>query len=385
VSQVVPLQALGVIDVGATHVGDNEMFAHALANTSSEVLEMSYAIKRSGEFVNKYARTDGGGQHTDGRGEDPNHLLGAFPTLYCYGKGAPETKRWVDVPYNIHIHAALQHYDKRFTLHLQFIFQAFGILQKHQICSAACLQVRKKDFLRNQEAFRALTPQDLLITSSEESRKVPFSNPTVKSLRSQLTALQTKVMGTDESRVKIRGQIKGMCIMKGPPSLWITINPSDTGDPIAQVFAGEKIDMDRFIQLAGPNSDQRSKTIVADPYVAAKFFSFCDHSHIGGVVRHQSVRPTIAGCEDRRDFWQSGLIHRNGGSPRSWDITFTHCHVVVRLSHVSADGRSPQVGSISIKSTRLHSCKHQGRLGQRRRGSFQEIAKSDGVDLFMAM
>ena len=128
--------------------------------------------------------------------------------------------------------------------------------------------------MRNQEAFRTLTPQDLLVASGEESRKVPFSNPTVKALRSQLTTLRTKVMGTNESRVKIRGQIKGMCMMKGPPSLWITINPSDTGDPIAQVFAGEKIDMDDFVQSSGPNSEERSKTIASDPYAAAKFFHF---------------------------------------------------------------------------------------------------------------
>ena len=272
--EVVPLQALGVIDVGATHVGDNEMLAHALANMSSEALEAGYAVKHGGDFVNEYARTDADGERTDGGCQDPNHFLGAFPTLYCYGKGAPEVKRAVDVPYNVHIRAALQHHDRRFALHHQFIFQAFGVLQKRQICSAACLQVKRKDFLRNQEAFRALTPQDLLIASGEECRKVPFSNPTVKALRSQLSALRTKVMGTDESRIKIRGQIKGMCIMKGPPSLWITINPSDTGDPIAQVFAGEKIDMDHFVQSAGPNSEERAKTIAADPYAAAKFFHF---------------------------------------------------------------------------------------------------------------
>ena len=134
--------------------------------------------------------------------------------------------------------------------------------------------MKKKDFLRNQEAFRTLNPQDLLVVSGEESRKVPFSNPTVKALRSQLMTLRTKVMGTDESRVKIRGQIKGMCTMKGPPSLWITINPSDTGDPIAQVFTGEKIDMDDFVQSSGPNSEERYKTMASDPYAAAKFFHF---------------------------------------------------------------------------------------------------------------
>jgi len=62
--------------------------------------------------------------------------------------------------------------------------------------------------------------------------------------------------------------------MKGPPSLWITINPSDTGDPIAQVFAGEAIDLDSFCRTSGPNSEQRGQTIAADPYAAAKFFHF---------------------------------------------------------------------------------------------------------------
>lgn len=64
--EVVPLQALGVIDVGATHVGDNEMLAHALANMSSEALEAGYAVKHGGDFVNEYARTDADGERTDG-------------------------------------------------------------------------------------------------------------------------------------------------------------------------------------------------------------------------------------------------------------------------------------------------------------------------------
>jgi hypothetical protein len=81
-----------------------------------------------------------------------------------------------------------------------------------------------------------------------------------------------KVMGTDESRIKIRGQIKGMTVMKGPPSLWITINPSDTGDPIAQVLAGKEIDLDEFDNSLGPSNAERTKNIAADPYAAAKFF-----------------------------------------------------------------------------------------------------------------
>jgi hypothetical protein len=66
--------------------------------------------------------------------------------------------------------------------------------------------------------------------------KVPFSNPTVKTLQQQLLMVKTKVMGTDKLQIRIRGQIKGMKVMKGPPSLWITINPSNVRDPITQVI-----------------------------------------------------------------------------------------------------------------------------------------------------
>jgi hypothetical protein len=95
-----------------------------------------------------------------------------------------------------------------------------------------------------------------MTASAEESRKQPFPNPVVKALCSQILSIRAKVMGTDESRVKIRGQIKGMCVMKAPPSLWITINPSDTGDPITQVMVGEAINLDDFIKTARPNSQE---------------------------------------------------------------------------------------------------------------------------------
>ena len=101
--QAVPLQALGIINVGATHVGDSEMLAHALANTLLKATETSFVIKCSGDFVNEYPRTGTDGEQTDGGCEDPNHFCGAFPTSYCYRKGAPEVNRLVDVPYNTHI------------------------------------------------------------------------------------------------------------------------------------------------------------------------------------------------------------------------------------------------------------------------------------------
>lgn len=65
-----------------------------------------------------------------------------------------------------------------------------------------------------------------------------------------------------------------MTILKSPPSLWITINPSDIHDPIAQVLAGAEIDLDTFDHSSGPDAVTRLTRVANDPYAAARFFHF---------------------------------------------------------------------------------------------------------------
>ena len=117
---VILLQALGVIDIGVSYMGDNEVLAHALTNASSVTLAGGYAIKRSNTFVNEYGRTDKEGNTTDGRDSDPHHLMAAFPTLWCYGKGGMETKWPIPIPYDVHVHAATVYwhrFSQRVTFH----------------------------------------------------------------------------------------------------------------------------------------------------------------------------------------------------------------------------------------------------------------------------
>jgi hypothetical protein len=178
------------------------------------------------------------------------------------------------VSYGEHIHRDLQYWDKQFRKDLHYVFQVFGVLQKRQVCSSAGLEIKKKDFLKHESVIRTLTPSDLIQAVGEESRCVPFSNPAVKCLRKHITSTHAKVMGTDELRVSIRSKVWSLTAQIGPPSLWITINPSDTGDPIAQVIAGEDIDLDRFVDTHSPNASSRSNIMAADPFVAAKYFHF---------------------------------------------------------------------------------------------------------------
>lgn len=108
----------------------------------------------------------------------------------------------------------------------------------------------------------------------EEEMHIPISSPAVRLLRKHIYGSSGQVMGSDQSCYQLRSQMLSTSIMLNPPSLWITINPSDIHDPIAQVFAGEKINLDNLLALIGPDTDKRAANIAADPYAAAKFFHF---------------------------------------------------------------------------------------------------------------
>lgn len=294
---VVPLQSLGAVNVGATDVSDDDVLASAMAKVTESEFSQGYVIRRSSDFVNEYARKDVDGILIDGGHDNPNHLLGSFPDLWPYGKGGPEVARNIKVTYEAHVEWAMQYEDSRFSKHLQYMFQVFGVIQKRQVSSSASLQISRKDFKRNEVAIRSLKPSDLLIAAGEESRKQPFSNPAVRSLRKHVSAVRAKVMGTDESRIKIRRQIWSTIVVQGPPSLWITINPSDTNDPLAQVLAGSDINLDDFISCSGPNSTTRSHTIAADPYAAATFFNLIINAVIEelfGIKGHSTKKQKIS-------------------------------------------------------------------------------------------
>ncbi|KAJ7507782.1 hypothetical protein B0H11DRAFT_2218604 [Mycena galericulata] len=150
---VFPLHSHGVIDVHADGVPDVDISAHGFANAANEQGPSNFKIRRDSAFVNEYARVDAHGQRFDGGPGNPNHMLGAFPVLFPYGKGRFEVDRDVPVPYESHVRWALQYADDRFRKDLYFIFQAFGVVQKREVCRSAGVQVKRSTFIANQVAL----------------------------------------------------------------------------------------------------------------------------------------------------------------------------------------------------------------------------------------
>ncbi len=153
--------------------------------------------------------------------------------------------------------------------------------------------MKHSQFTQQINLISTLTPEDLITASQEETRKVRFSNPVVRALKDQLGAVRTRVKGTDELRQHVRSKIWGTNLISNPPALWITINPADTQDPIAQVFAGAEIDLDDFCNMNGPNSAQRATNVAEDPFSSAKYFHFvvkCVLEILFGITKHSNGR-----------------------------------------------------------------------------------------------
>jgi hypothetical protein len=147
------------------------------------------------------------------------------------------------------------------------------VIQKQQVCQAATLQIKNMNETVHWQ-LQSLTTTDLLKASEEEAAKIPFTNPVIQALQRQMSAIRARMTSSDESHHSIHGKIWGTTLLYNNLALWVTLNPSDTHDPLAQVLRKEDINLDVFCNTAGPDSQGRAVNVAANPYAAAHFFHF---------------------------------------------------------------------------------------------------------------
>jgi hypothetical protein len=296
---------------------------YALANLGDDQQEGGY-IMRARRPVSEF------GQVLPGKVEGPrprNPLMAAFPFLWPYGRGGIESDQPEHVGFGTHVRWALQYHDRQFHTHNSFPFVAFGVLQKREALRSARLQMKRRDFDTDAIAMASLTIADLQQAEREEANKQPISNPKVRALRKHVFAAGGRVMGLDNSRASYRSEIWGTCLLLRPPSVWMTINPTDLHDPIAQIFCGENIDMDRFLKTAGPGPHKRSCNIAGDPYAAAKFFNFIVHTVLCTLFGINATRERVyshTGLLGRRLSGYFGVVEAQGRG-------MLHLHILLWL------------------------------------------------------
>jgi hypothetical protein len=271
---VFPIHGCGATDTDLTKMTANELMMSGLSNLWKDGNEGGYAVKHGqvpvsdfGTHKNAAPDWDPSSASTQG-----NFFEQAFPCLFPCGHGGIEAARQVPVDFREHLQWALQYHDRRFRRHHTFPFVAFSILQKRQTLNSARLQMRRLNFERDARLMETVTGEMLAKAKAEEENHVLTQDPAVRLLKQHVHATAGRVQGSDQSRYQLRSQIWSTSILHGPPYVWLTINPCDLHDPIAQVLAGHSIDLDAFVRTAGPDSKTRAQTIADDPYAAAKFF-----------------------------------------------------------------------------------------------------------------
>ena len=116
--------------------------------------------------------------------------------------------------------------------------------------------MQRPNFEKDACILSTVTMSKLKQAADEEEQGKPMSDPAVRLLRKLVYSMVAQVKGSNQSCIQLQSQIWSTCLKLNPPSLWITINPTDLHDPIAQIFAGENIDLDAFVAAAGPDLDQ---------------------------------------------------------------------------------------------------------------------------------
>ncbi|GLB44644.1 putative G-quadruplex DNA unwinding [Lyophyllum shimeji] len=330
VPDVVPLQVAGTIDTDLSKISANELMLWGLANLWKEGQEGGYAVRHGNRPARDFGKPRPG-EVLDS--ETPNFFEQAFPCLYPFGVGGIEGHRDVEVDFSEHVRWSLQYHDRRFRKHETFPFVAFGIQQRRQALHSARVQIRRKNFEKDLRVISTVTVEKLEQARREEEKQHAISDPAVRLLRKHIHAASAHVQGSDQARYQLRSQIWSTSIMLNPPTLWITINPSDLHDPIAQVFAGENIDLDKFLSTLGPDAEKRAQNIASDPYAAAKFFHFLI----------QTVLKTLFGVEVTQFQVKSGMgvfgkVAAYFGTVEAQGRGTLHLHLLVWLKHApSAD------------------------------------------------
>jgi hypothetical protein len=270
----VPLQVSGSFDTDLSNISSEDLMAMAMINTWNEK-EGGYLVRHGSKPLRDFGRPSKAQTHPSSIQVEAGNLFErAYPCLYPYGVGGIEGEQLSPLDFQEHIRWALEYHDARFRTHHIFPFHAFSIVQRRQALFSARIQIRRKDFERYARAVQTIDADKLRQATKEEEQGRPISDPAIRLLRKHVHTGTGRVQGSNQSRYQLRSQIWSTSIRKGPPTLWITVNPSDLHDPIAQILAGEQIDLDAFLATAGPNKDDRAKTIANDPYAASKFFHF---------------------------------------------------------------------------------------------------------------
>ena len=137
-------------------------------------------------------------------------------------------------------------------------------------------------------------------------------------------------MGSRKARTGYQSQIWSMCLWLRPLTLWVTINPLDYEDLIAQILAGENIDMESFMSFVGPNLKEHARNMADNPFASVSFFHFIIETTLECLFAVQT-HTTKCQVEDRMGIF--GYVSGYFGVVEAQGRGSLHVHMLLWLKY----------------------------------------------------
>ena len=293
----------GVIDVNGSAVSSEDISNHLLQQLNGDKI---FLIPHSSKPVNEYF--------------NPKLLLGLYPTLFCYGRGAPEDQsRPIHINLREHIRYLLSYNDRRFEKNHSFLFVVFNLLQRRQACFQAQLIATRPYFEKSAHNIQSLNSKDIEMALKLNLAKTPLSesNSTLNKLLQYVRTIGGRVMGSAYSRTALRTRLHALIYNQGLPSIFLTINPADIHSPVVLYFAGVNIDLDNIQMQQMLDTYKRAEIVASHPVATAKFF----HILIRNILNTLLVGGLL------------GSLKAYFGTVESQGRGSLHLHLLVWLNH----------------------------------------------------
>ena len=160
---------------------------------------------------------------------------------------------------------------------------------------------RRRNWPATEVLLASLTSEQLLKAANEAEQHQPITDPAVRELLKSVSRVGSSAAGSDERKSYMLAQLKSSIVHFGCPLIFITINPHERYSPLALFYAGEEIDVKKFL----PNSyslSSRLKRTLTNPLAVVEYFHtmisaiihnmlkggmFGDASHYYGTIEYQ--------------------------------------------------------------------------------------------------
>ncbi|RHZ51694.1 hypothetical protein Glove_475g15 [Diversispora epigaea] len=198
--------------------------------------------------------------------------------------------------------------------------QAIEARIPREIALGTYLITKQSKFKRSAELISRLTPDDVKIAIEQIRNNQPIVNRAVLELTRNINVVGGKIMGSHQSRILLRSEIRAVIIRDGSPSLFITINPADLHSSIVMMYAGKEIDVNTLLPDDFPTATERAKLAHIDPTAVAKYFNVVIEKTIKFIIGYKKPEGGVFG--EIKNYY-AVTEYQDRGTP--------HCHMLIWL------------------------------------------------------